>query len=267
MNQRKNPVRVTKQHPCQVCHKPDYCMAGDRFHICMRTESNRPYQMKDGSIGWLHPVGENQILPRPVRMENPTPLLDVNEKLKAWAKIPDQLDQLKSSLGVTRSSLETLGCVRTPYWETWAFPMRDGRNQYIGIRLRRINGEKWAVPGSHNGLFLSQEEPQKTAMITEGPTDTAAALGLGYWAIGRPSCAGGVPLLQEAVKHFHIRRVVIVSDLDDPGLRGATTLALHLPIPSAILVCPAKDLRQAINNGMNREMCDAMINQLVWSQP
>lgn len=108
----------------------------------------------------------------------------------------------------------------------------------------------------------------KTLFILEGATDTACALSLGYqWCLGRPSCAGGIPHLQEAVKRLKIRRAVIVSDLDDPGLRGAQTLAMHLPIPTAIMLCPAKDLRQAVKNGMDKEMCDAAIRQLIWRQP
>ncbi len=104
-------------------------------------------------------------------------------------------------------------------------------------------------------------------MITEGPTDTAAAISLGYFAIGRPNCCGGIEFIKSALRYLGIRRVVIVSDLDDPGLRGATTLGLHLQIPWAILTCPAKDLRTAIQAGITRQVCDNMINQLIWKQP
>lgn len=177
------------------------------------------------------------------------------------------LDTLAMALGVTPRSLEVLGCVKTPYYDAWGFPMRSGTNVYVGIRIRKMSGEKWAERGSRSGLFIPQTDPLPMVLITEGPTDTAAAISLGYFAIGRPNCCGGIDHLKEAIRYFHIRRAVIVSDLDGPGLRGATTLAEHLPIPTAIICCPAKDLRQAVANGMDRDLCDAMIKQLLWRQP
>jgi len=145
--------------------------------------------------------------------------------------------------------------------------MRDGGNQYVGIRLRRINGDKWAERGSHQGLFIPQSGPEKQALITEGPTDTAAAISLGYFAIGRPNCCGGIEFIKSALRYLGIRRAVIVSDLDDPGLRGATTLGLHLKIPWAILTVPSKDFRKAVMAGMTKQICDNSINQLLWQSP
>lgn len=264
-----NLIRVSKSRPCDHCGHHDWCFyGGDAFDLCMRTASDRPKTLADGSVGWLHRVGDAPA-PRPVREEKPAPILNVSELLHSWrrGRSGDRLDELSVDLGVTTWSLEALGCVHAPYCQTWGFPMRSGDNSYTGIRLRNINGDKWAEKGSHQGLFLPQVEPQTTVLITEGPTDTAAALSIGYFAIGKPNCCGGIPHLQEAVKRLKIRRAVIVSDLDDPGLRGAQTLAMHLPIPTAILLCPAKDMRQAVKNGMDKEMCDAAIRQLVWRQP
>jgi len=204
---------------------------------------------------------------RPAHREEAAPLLDVAARLKAWSWAPPHLDKLARELGVTSRSLEALGCVHTPYYDTWGFPMRDGNNKYVGIRVRKINGEKWCEKGSRNGLFIPQTEPEQMALICEGPTDTSAALSLGYWAIGKPNCCGGVDFLISAVRYFGIRRVVIVSDLDDPGLRGATTLSLHLPVPSAVISLPAKDLRQGVRYGINRIMVDDIINQVLFRQP
>ena len=104
-------------------------------------------------------------------------------------------------------------------------------------------------------------------MITEGPTDTAAAISLGYFAIGRPNCCGGIEFIKSALRYLGIRRAVIVSDLDDPGLRGATTLGLHLKIPWAILTVPSKDFRKAVMAWMTKQICDNSINQLLWQSP
>jgi 5S rRNA maturation endonuclease (ribonuclease M5) len=201
-----------------------------------------------------------------MREERPTPILNVAERLASWRKEPTDrnLSAFAALLGVTNASLEMLECTRTPYYKTWAFPMRTGANGLTGIRLRNEKGEKWAERGSHQGLFIPQTKPQGTVLIVEGPTDTAAALTMGYFALGRPSCCGGIEDLKLAVLKLKIKRVVIVADLDDPGLRGAKTLAEHLPVPSAIMVCPVKDLRKFLNQGGNREMMEAIINTLLW---
>lgn len=235
----------------------------------MRVQSDRPKTLADGSTGYLHRVGDEP-RPQPRKSEvQPAPILNVNQILKTWRAEHrgNSLDVLSVDLGVTTWSLEALECVHAPYYQTYGFPMRSGDNSYTGIRLRKINGDKWAERGSHQGLFIPQTEPQQTALIVEGPTDCAAALSIGFFALGRPNCCGGIEHLKIAVTKLKIRRAVIVSDLDDPGLRGAQTLAMHLPIPTAIMLCPAKDLRQAVKNGMDKEMCDAAIRQLVWRQP
>lgn len=264
---KSHPTRVSPSNLCPICNSDSWCLAGDVWIVCMRVESERPKQLSSGETGWLHPVG-SKASPRPVRAENPAPLLNTNLLMDVWRKDRrgHRLEELSASIGVTVRSLQMLECVRAPYHNTWAFPMRSGDGSYTGIRLRNLKGEKWAERGSHQGLFIPQTEPQRTVLLVEGPTDCAAALTIGYYAIGRPNCCGGIDHLQKAVKHYNLQRAVIVSDLDDPGLRGAKTLAEHLPVPSAILVCPCKDLRQAIRSGMDRTMLDAMINQLVWRQ-
>lgn len=262
------PVRVTRTHRCPACGKGDWCLIGDKWTLCMRVESDKPKTLADGSIGWLHPTGDMP-LPTPPPIERESVTLDVAGLLKYWEKFlrSSSMAALSDELGVSLGALETLECTKTPYHQAWAFPMRDGSNTYCGIRIRNSDGEKWAERGSHQGLFIPQTPPEPMVILTEGPTDAAAALTLGYWAIGRPSCCGGIPQIQVALKRLQTRRAVIVADLDDAGLRGARTLQEHLPIASAVLVCPAKDLRSAIRSGLDRVMMDAMIGQLVWRRP
>lgn len=147
--------------------------------------------------------------------------------------------------------------------------MRFGDNGIAGIRLRHEDGRKWSVIGSKNGLFIPQVEPfGPYTLLVEGATDCAAALTLNLHAIGRPSCMGGVDYLKDWFsRNKSVKQTVIVSDLDDPGLKGAMRLQEHLPVPSAILVCPAKDIRTALLNGITGEMIRAMIRQLIWKQP
>lgn len=121
----------------------------------MRVTSDRPKTLTDGSVGYLHRIGDAPA-PRPVREEKPVPILNVSELLHSWrrGRSGDRLDKLSIDLGVTTHSLEVLGCVHAPYNNTWAFPMFYGDGTYCGIRLRRIDGKKWSERGSHNGLFL-----------------------------------------------------------------------------------------------------------------
>ena len=54
--------------------------------------------------------------------------------------------------------------------------MFDSEGSTIGIRLRSMRGEKWAVSGSKGGLFYDRSQQivkEKFAVIVEGPTDTA----------------------------------------------------------------------------------------------
>ena len=88
---------------------------------------------------------------------------------------------------------------------------------------------KLAVRGGHEGLF----SPEGLAdggrlLVTEGPTDCGAPLDLGFHAVGRPSCTGGVKLLVELVGQQRPAEAIIVGDGDGPGQRGAETLAVVL---------------------------------------
>jgi 5S rRNA maturation endonuclease (ribonuclease M5) len=69
-------------------------------------------------------------------------------------------------------------------------------------------------------------------LICEGPSDTAALLDLGFSAVGRPSCNGGRKLLVELVQQRKPSSIVIVSDNDSPGQRGAVLKALRSVVPT-----------------------------------
>lgn len=263
-----NPVRVNKQHPCPICGKDSWCLVGTNHVFCMRATSPNTRTFSDGSIAYLHPVGESA--PKLSTREEPRPvMLDVRTVLHEWERYrrPGDMGRLAESLGVSQLSLEMLGCAKAPQPGTWAFPMRTGDGTFCGIRLRRDNGDKWAERGSHQGLFLPQGQISPVMLIAEGPTDTAAAITLGYSAIGRPSCSGGIHDVQMAVARLQVRMAVIVADLDEPGIRGAKTLQEHLPIPTAILLLPAKDLRSAVRSGIDKATLDSMIASLLWRRP
>ena len=242
-------------------------MVGEKVVFCMRVQSDRPKMFKDGTTCWMHSLNGEQPRQPYRKPEREQPIVDCRRVLQEWDNLTREADLLRLalSLGVRINALSALGCVRSPEsCDTYGFPMRDGKGGIIGIRLRRMNGDKWAVPGSHNGLFVPITAPNHTCYVCEGPTDTAAALSIGAYAVGRPSCSGGVLQLVETVKRQRLRRVVVLADCDDPGLRGAMTLVEHMPVSSCILALPCKDMRQFVNQGGDAATLNALVSQLVW---
>ena len=131
--------------------------------------------------------------------------------------------------------------------------MRDATGKIIGIRLRcPISGCKWAVSGSRQGLFvpidlIDQSLSGRRLLICEGPTDTAALLDLGFIAIGRPSCMGGVDIIRDLVTVNTPAEVVIITDADAPGQRGADQLAAVLAayIGDIRIITPPEGIKDA----------------------
>lgn len=270
--------RVTRQEPCPVCGKPDWCgMSGDgTWCVCMRAESGRA--SKNG--GWLHRLKDAPLRPvfrpRPARGKNPmASLASYHAALRLrWDWV--WLDGLALSLGVDMDALERLQPAYDPANKAFSFPMRDGGGAVTGIRLRNARGDKWAVRGGSDGLFY---DPAMTSApelaVCEGPTDTAAALTLGLQAAGRPSCASGVEALKALVLRLGCRRVTVVADHDGakrkpdgsvwyPGVQGARSLAAVLGRMTRIVVPPAKDLRAWLNEGAARQDYEALAKSATW---
>lgn len=248
----------------------------------MRVESSTP--MKNG--GWLHKNDAVVPLYVPPRKAVQEPNLDLVGTWDRWLQATGfrEVDGLAMTLGVDADMLRLIGCAWAGReWQTdsekrawatpaWAFPMRDERRKLIGIRLRGP-GAKWAMKGSRNGLFIPEgQQRDDTLWIVEGPTDASAALTIGLNAIGRPSCSACDDMVVRCVRELKIRRVVIVSDNDQPdkfgvvaGLRGALKLQKALPVPSCIYIPPCKDLREMVNRGGSKEMIEASVKDTVWT--
>jgi DNA primase len=145
--------------------------------------------------------------------------------------------------------------------------MRDGAGTVVGIRLRNVAGDKWAVTGSRAGLFVPATlEPQRRVYVCEGPTDTAAALTIGLYAIGRPSCMGNEADVYATIRRLRIREAVIVADADAPGQRGAAKLVEGMPCVSCVWTPEGKDIREYVTKlGGDRETVEDSIRNLVWT--
>jgi len=237
-------ARVSRQKPCPVCGKPDWCLAAPdgSAAICQRIQEGSVKRC--GEAGWLHILQER---PRPGyssagrRIVIPTYRTDrdwdllTEHCLNRLSK--EALSRFAGQMGVSESALFQLylgwnGCGYT-------FPMRDGDGRIVGIHIRRPNGKKVCEPGSRLGLFLPRcFQKSELLVICEGVSDTATALDLEFSAVGRASCQTGqrqlIPLVRES------KQVVILGDNDTPGRKGAEKLAATLALysPAVRIVYP-----------------------------
>lgn len=210
--------------------------------------------------------------PQPIRKAIEDKPIDARGIWQRWFDATEfgYMDAFGILLGVDTDALRSIGCAWAEPHNAWAFPMKDAGGKVIGIRLRNMQGHKWAVKGSRQGLFIPTDYPfgsDGTLWICEGPTDLAAALTLGLVAIARPACLGQETMLIEYIRAQRVKRVVIVTDNDDPGLRGAAKLQGSLPVLSCVWIPPCKDIREFLNRGGDRRMIEASISDLVWVRP
>ena len=268
--------RCTRGNPCPVCGRTSWCCTdNDGGVYCMREHKILEGGGSFPPSGWKvlkrnndggaylkpeHLVEDNEgnvrpYKPRPKPKPAPKPLVD-------WTAIQDQfvveadelaIVNLAKDLGVTVRSLALMGIGWCRAKEAWSFPMRDGSRAICGMRLRK-DGSKFAIKGSSAGVFLpdlSMEswEDEERIYVCEGPTDTAAVLTMGAYAIGRPSAGGGSDIICKLAAG---KKVVIVADNDAAGARGAQTLCSALKqVGSRVKIVkpPAKDVRAWLNDG------------------
>jgi hypothetical protein len=231
--------RVNQRRPCPICSKPDWCVfSGPEDSptavICARIESPKLC----GQSGWLHildtsgPTWSPHIRKIEISAARiSTSNIDLDKLAEQYRNSVkrEALDKLARSLGLTVVSLQRLGVGWSAKHSAWAFPMQDAHGKVIGIRLRLYSGKKISVKGCREGLFIPKAlDNQGSFLIAEGPTDTAALLDLGFSAVGRPHCYGGIKLLVDHVRKLNPPEVVIVADADVPGQRGANSLACVL---------------------------------------
>ncbi|QDU95189.1 toprim domain-containing protein [Lignipirellula cremea] len=266
--------RVTRAERCPICDKPDWCLVNGPTGnpteaICARNESDKIVKSDKGleNVGWLHRLQVDDAWRpqrvRTVRVAPPAPtaqsdLTALAERSETAIGL-DALGRLADSLGLSVASLQRLGVGWSAEHGATTWPMRDVTGVVLGIRLRLASGRKFAVRGGHEGLFLPRDLPDGgVLLICEGPTDTAAMVELGFAAVGRPNCTGGVRLLVDLVRCRSAGEVVIVADIDPHGAgrRGADSLAAVLVAYSTTVrvIEPGigKDAREWLQRGGTR---------------
>lgn len=177
-----------------------------------------------------------------------------------WRFFADQLS-------IHPGGLSRIGAGRVPgrgpesaggYWLT---PERDENGLLVGLQRRFDDGTKKAYPGGSRGLcypFVTDGLNTSVILVVEGHSDTAAAVGLGLFAVGRPSNVGGAAPIAKLTQHAVQRcgsRLLLVGENDRkpsglwPGKEGVekvgTALANFLggEVFTAFPPAGVKDLR------------------------
>ena len=267
---------------CPICGKNDWCQItiDGSTARCMRVESDKLKIGKDGSHGWLHNITEDiQVNPVLVKQVNKPPKIRPERwfELAMGYRAGCDLMPLSAELGVSVASLERMetgsGLIKykpdQPARQCWTFPMRDGNENIIGIRTRHA-GRKASYPGSENGLFIPDEICSSELVIVEGATDPPALLDIGIeGVIGRANCNSGINHIQCYIKRTKPKKIIIVTDNDEPkkrpdgsvwfpGQDGSLRLAKELPykdIPVYIIKpIRCKDVREWVQNGLTRQL-------------
>ncbi|MFO0796373.1 MAG: toprim domain-containing protein [Gemmataceae bacterium] len=264
-------LRVSRERPCPVCEKTDWCLvAADKTAcICPRTESAK----RCGDAGFLHrladtrrPLGPRRVVIRPVTAPPDLSALAAGFR---EAATPDRLAAFAAELGVRTASLTAFGVGWAAGYPAWAFPMTDPTTATVtGIRLRPPVGKKFSVTGGKESLFLPAPlaPAGEALLVCEGATDAIAAHTIGFLnAVGRPSCTGGTAHLVALVRRHRPAGVVVVADKDVAGMRGADALATTLSLYSRdvrVIAPPAgvKDLRAWVAAGATRPALEHLIH-------
>lgn len=270
MPDKEKMQRVSRKNPCPVCGKPDWCLfAPDgTVAICQRVQEGSVRRC--GDAGWLHILVDRHRGKQRSSQQRFTVGQD-DRPDRNFAALQQQynrqitnqqLNDLSQQLGVSTQSLKQLHIS----WDgqAYTFGMSNDFGKIIGIRRRFPNGTKVSVRASRTGLFIPADlSPEGLLLICEGPTDTAAALDLGFDAIGRPNCNSCVDMTARFAKG---RKVVIIGDNDKPGKVGVEKLAgkLLLHCPSVKVIYPpdeTKDLRQWLRAGLTSEELQQTIGE------
>jgi phage/plasmid primase-like uncharacterized protein len=255
--------RVNKSKPCPVCGKHDWCLISQdgSAAICPRIESSR----RAGEAGYLHKLSEPHQLQRysPITIRTDSLQLDLMALVQRYqndAAKTGKIEQLATDLGLSPASLRRCGVGWSIRESASIWPLSDATGRILGLNRRFANGSKMVMPGHKTGLYLPLDMPAdltgKALLITEGGTDTAAGLELGFLAVGRFSCTHGAFLLQKLIRERQPDTVVIIADVDVPGQHGADRLASVL-LPCVLnlrVITPlAKDLRSWLQSGADHE--------------
>jgi hypothetical protein len=265
--------RVSKREPCPVCQHDSWCSIGESVVRCKHIKSDRPSPGDDGDA-WLHPLdgashhlSNGHVPTRKAKQKSSTNWGDVARRF-ANEITSEQVQALAKGLGVNPAALTDLGLG----WSgsQYTFPMFADDGSVCGIRTRSPRtGEKKSWSRCSNGILRRLKPEDGLLLVCEGESDTAAALTLGFDAVGVPG-AGQCAAIVAA--YARGRDVAVARDNDTPGKEGAMRLAQKLlgAAKSVRIVAPPsehKDLRAWLNAGAKHDDVQQLIDATVPMQP
>lgn len=278
--------RVTHRCPCPVCGSTNWCAVSEDGDTCKcMWVPEGSYLTKvdcNGHEYFMHKMKDDFVLP-PVSARKPKrsyhELYTIHQKaLKNRCEAPLELEKgLARSLGMPMIAMRTIGLgllykadleqagmySRDDF--VWSMPMRNAKGAIVGFRLRAIDGAKFALSGGTDGIFRCNHAlSYRTMYVLEGPTDTVAALLMGYHAIGRPNNTGGTQDIVDFAVARGTKKVIVVMDSDPETnrmarkqtLRGGNKLIFelskHAICGKAYYIDGGKDAREQWNAGFRK---------------
>jgi hypothetical protein len=231
--------RVSVRLKCPICNKEDGCLIakdGTRV-LCYHTPSDIYW-----SIGYLHKIPQDKVAELKkmindsqdkqmvVRTKGRNAFVDFKALSEIYRRemSPKLIVELAQQLNVRPDALQRLGIGWSSNYCCYTFPMVNENFEVTGIQRRWTHGAQAVIENSRIGVFLPlgfRHEIDTTTFVTEGASDTAAALSMGLNAIGRYSASTCEDIICQYVEDH---RVFIVSDYDPAGLHGATKLCEKL---------------------------------------
>jgi hypothetical protein len=267
-----NWVKVTKETPCPICgNTKKECSISFDGHVaaCWHVSQGA---FKDIKGCYFHKLTADTPPSAPRICHQALPCLNFANLINdAEARLTDKAAAMHASaLHVAPFALRALHCGSFTRDDVLGFPMRDHAGRYIGVRLRALDGAKWCITGSRNGLFCADPDPYEssTCFVVEGGTNLAALLTIGLWGVGRPSNNAGHELLVDYLRPVR-RRIVIIRDHDKKivalqnTLHGAYLLAqtlIDMRKEVKVIVPPTKDIRDWISAGANPTQIFMLVN-------
>ncbi len=249
-------------------HKDNHPGGNPSFEVTMEGEFEGKYYCHGcGKAGQLTKLVMEQLKAQPTKTANNKVITNINwkELNDGYASTYFFMKDKKKPFDVSLNILTLISCG----WdgEAWTFPFRLPNYDIIGIQRRFPDGFKCAVDGTRNGLFLTEMEPTSNLFITEGISDMATMLDMGYFTIARPNNDSCNDMIEEYIK-YHLpsssgSRVFIISDNDDAGIKGSEKLAELLDLSMHNILTPLeKDIREH-RNKLGTEATKLWINERI----
>lgn len=241
---------------CPICHRKDWCLIAEdgSAAICSRIEKGSVKRV--GEAGYLH-ILSDKFEPKKYEV---APAPDINWNTLVTVQAVKLLSKRKAfGEFCKQTGINPIAALRfnMGYADGWmTTPLYREANVISGIHKRK-DSFKRMVKHSKLGVFVPSAFFQykcRALAVTEGFTDTVAAIQYGFNAIGKFNSHCGDEWVSYYARHIKCERVLIFADNDDIGREGAEKTKKYIfdtnKIPADVVVVEAGDLKKAYNMGI-----------------